>query len=103
MLVRVTLPQLVTSAVTRLAWPMVTVLQVLLTAMQGFSVTTHVLFAVAETGVPHMLRPVAVTVSGKLPHVFVTDFVRVADPPGAGEDTSATAPSKVFVTWMLVR
>src|SRR5436190_1504530 len=82
---RETLPQLVTTAVTVLAWPATTVSQVLVTRMQGFSVTTHVAVDVLVTVVLHGLKPVAVTVFGKLPQVFVTDFVSVAVPLGASK------------------
>src|SRR5437867_2675667 len=91
--VRVTLPQLETTPL--MVWIEPTTIgpvHSLVTVMQGFSVTTQVLLAFAETGVPQVLRPVAVTVSGKLPQVFVTDFVRVADPPGASEAILPTVP-----------
>ena len=57
--------------------------QVLVTPMHGLSVTTQVAEAVAWIGVPQGDVPTAVTVSGKLPQVLVTDLVRVADPLGA--------------------
>src|SRR5438876_1228432 len=82
---RGTLPQLVTTAVTRLAWPMTTVSQVLVTRIHGFSVTTHVAVDVFVTEVLHGLMPLAVTTLVKRRPVFVTDFVSFADPPGASE------------------
>jgi hypothetical protein len=75
----------VTTAVTVLGVGFVTVLQVLVTPMHGFSVTAQVAVDVFVTDVLQGLRPVAVTVFGKLPQVFVTDFVRVAVPPEASE------------------
>jgi ribosomal protein S12 methylthiotransferase accessory factor YcaO len=83
--VMVTLPQLVTTAVTVLAAPITTVSQLLLTPRHGASVTTQVALAVLVTEVLQGLKPMAVTVSGKLPQVFVTDLVSVAVPPGANE------------------
>src|SRR5258706_16469125 len=93
-----TLPQLVTTAVTRLAWPMTTVSHVLVTPMHGFSVTTQVAVDVFVTEVLQGLKPVAVTVFGKLPQVFVTDFVRVAVPPGASGAMVPTLPSMLSTT-----
>ena len=75
-----------------MAWPMTTVSHVLVTPMQGFSVTTHVAVDVFVTEVLQGLKPVAVTVFGKLPQVFVTDLVRVAVPPGANKATVPTLP-----------
>src|SRR5882757_3492391 len=87
-----TLPQLVTTAVTVLAWPTTTVSHDLVTPMQGFSVTTHVAVAVLVTGVLQALKPEAVTESGKLPQVLVTDFVSVAVPPTASEEMVPMLP-----------
>ena len=87
-----TLPQLVTTAVTVLAAPITTVSQLLVTPMHGASVTTQVAVAVLLTAVLQGLKPMAVTVSGKLPQVFVTDLVRVAVPPGANEATVPIEP-----------
>ena len=47
MLVKVTLPQLVTTPLTVLAEPITTVSQFFVTWMQGLSVTTHTLVAKA--------------------------------------------------------
>ena len=58
---RETLPQLVTTAVTVLASPLLTVLQVFVTRRHGFSVTLQTALADAWTGVPQTLRAVAVT------------------------------------------
>ena len=57
----------------------------MVTRMHGLSVTTQVAVEVFVTEVSQGLRPMAVTVFGKLPQVFVTDLVRVAVPPGANE------------------
>jgi hypothetical protein len=55
--------------------------------------TEHVAVEVFVTEVLHGLKPVAVTVFGKSPQVvLVTDFVRVAVPPGASEATVPTLP-----------
>ena len=83
---------MVTTAVSRLGWPAITVSQRLVTPMQGFSVTTQVAVAVLVTAVLQGLKPMAVTVFGKLPQVFVTDLVRVAVPPGANEATVPIEP-----------
>jgi hypothetical protein len=88
----VTLPQLVTTAVTVFAEPTTTVSQLLLTPRHGASVTTQVAVDVFVTEVSQGLKPMAVTVFGKLPHVFVTDFVRVAVPPGANKAIVPTLP-----------
>ena len=75
-----------------MAWPMTTVSHVFVTPMHGFSVTTHVAVDVFVTAVLHGLKPIAVTVFGKLPQVFVTDFVKVAVPPGASNAIVPTLP-----------
>ena len=54
--------------------------------------TEHVAVEVFVTEVLHGLKPVAVTVFGKLPQVFVTDFVSVAVPPTASEAMVPTLP-----------
>ena len=46
----------------------------------------------AVTGVPQELAPEAVTTLVKLPQLFVTDFVRVAVPPGARDATEPILP-----------
>jgi hypothetical protein len=89
---RGTLPQFVTTAVTRLAWPTITVSQVLVTPIHGLSVTSQVAVEVFVTEVLQGLKPVAVTVFGKLPQVLVTDFVSVAVPPGANNAMVPTLP-----------
>ena len=89
---RGTLPQLVTTAVTVFVWPITTVSHDLVTRIQGFSVTTHVEVEVFVTEVLHGLKPIAVTVFGKLPQVLVTDFVRVAVAPTASEATVPMLP-----------
>jgi hypothetical protein len=60
--------------------------------MHGASVTTQVAVDVFVTEVSHGLKPMAVTVFGKLTQVFVTDFVRVAVPPGANKAMVPTLP-----------
>jgi hypothetical protein len=72
MFVSVTLPQFVTTAVSVLGWPRGTVLQVLVTPMQGLSVTTQTLLAWAVMGWPQTVAPLALTVLGKLPQLLVT-------------------------------
>jgi hypothetical protein len=76
MFVRVTLPQLVTTPLTRLPWPTTTLSQFLVTRMHGASVTMQTLVAEPDTRVPHMLLAEAVTMLVKLPHVlFVTSLL----------------------------
>jgi hypothetical protein len=72
----VTLPQLVTTPLTRLPRPIATLLQFLVTAIQAFSVTMQTLVALAVTNVPQVLRPLAITMLVKLPQVlFVTSLL----------------------------
>jgi hypothetical protein len=92
MLVMVTVPQLETTAVTRLGWPATTVLQDLVTQMRGVIVNPHEALDCAATGVPQTLVPLTINKfpTGTTPGVaiaqeFVTSFVRVAEPPGAKE------------------
>jgi hypothetical protein len=71
MFVRVTLPQLVTTPLTRLPRPIATLSQFFVTAMQAFSVTTQTLVALADTCVPQMLLAVAVITFVFPPHTAV--------------------------------
>src|SRR5205809_1064781 len=102
MFVRVTLPQLVTTPLTRLPWPSATLSQFFVTAMHGASVTTHTLVACAIIGAPQIVLPDAVTIFVFPPQVAVTILVYVKDPPGTSVTPLVMGPTILSLTEMFV-
>src|SRR5215469_7805998 len=102
MFVRVTLPQLVTAPLMVCGWPTTAVVQVLVTVMHGLSVETHTLVSLADTGVPQMLTPEAVTMLVLPPQTAVIAFVNTKKPPGASVGTLVMLPIRGSVSMTFV-